>query len=167
MRDDAINDHHTDPVVVNQVPSKQQPEPLMDNHSDMATASRPQTDSIRPEMVGMGDNLQTDPIEAVQSDNEEMGASSSIRVDPFEPLIKSGSQRPDGEASISLFKCSLCGSKFANSLGLERNTKKHPNAPICLVCLKTFATRSNLTRHKTQAQCKGRLNAAGYQCFKV
>ena len=86
-------------------------------------------------MVGMGDNLQTDPIEAVQSDKEEMGASSSIRVDPFEPLIKSGSQRPDGEASISLFKCSLCGSKFANSLGLERHTKKSTRTRPYVSCV--------------------------------
>ena len=80
MRDDAINDHHTDPVVVHQVPSNQLPEPIMNNNSDIATASRPRTDSVRPEMVGMGDNVQTDPIEAVQSDNEEMEAIVYMKI---------------------------------------------------------------------------------------
>ena len=134
------------------------------------------TDSIRPEMVGMGDTSkidhQTDPIGVSQpalpqADDQVMGVSDNIELEPFQPLHDSGSQLPDVEASISLFKCSLCESKFANSLGLERHTKnKHPNTPICFVCLKTFATRSNLTRHKTQDQCKGRPNAAGYQCLK-
>ena len=138
-----------------------------------------QTDSIRPETVGMGDTSkidhQTDPVGVSQptppqADDQVMGVSDNIELEPFQSLHESGSQRPDVEASdreISLFKCSLCGSKFANRLGLERHTKtKHPNTPICLGCLKTFATRSNVTRHKTQDQCKGRPNAAGYQCLK-
>ena len=96
-----------------------------------------QTDSIRPEMVDMGDTSkidhQTDPVGVSQpappqADDQVMGVNDNIKLEPFQPLQESGSQRPDVEASdreISLFKCSLCGERGPTS-----------NASVGCICLR-------------------------------
>ena len=131
-----------------------------------------QTDSIRPEMVGMGDH-QTDPYGVSQpappqADDQVMEVSDNIEVEPFEPLNESGSQRPDVTAR-PFFQCDLCAKSFGNRLGLERHIKnKHPKAPVCFGCLKSFSSVSNMKRHSKI--CKGKPTSdqgrQGYQCLK-
>ena len=97
-----------------------------------------------------------------------MEVSDNIEVEPFEPLNESGSQRPDVTAR-PFFKCDLCAKSFRNRLGLERHIKnKHPKAPVCFGCLKSFSSVSNMKRHSKL--CKGKPTSdqghQGYQCLK-